>query len=89
MQAARVTCFFSSWDYNWAMVFGGVVVLGYFAVGTAVYMFFERKAIKNVGIVRMLLKINLFLVMVGMVIKIVLRLGFNIKYIWVTPWFNV
>ena len=76
-------------DYNWAMVFGGVVVLGYFAVGTAVYMFFERKAIKNVGIVRMLLKINLFLVMVGIVVKIVLRLGFNIKYIWVTPWFNV
>ena len=76
-------------DYNWAMVFGGVVVLGYFAVGTAVYLFFERKAIKNVGIVRMLLKINLFLVMIGIAVKIVLRLGFNIKYIWVTPWFNV
>ena len=76
-------------DYWLASAFGGAVVLGYFVVGTAVYMFFERKAIKNVGILRMLIKINLFLIMIGIVVKIVLRLGFNIKYIWVTPWFNV
>ena len=76
-------------DYWMASLFGGVVVLGYFAVGTAFYMFLERKAIKSVGIVRMLIKINLYLIMIGIVVKIVLRLGFNIKYIWVTPWFNV
>lgn len=76
-------------DYWWSAAFGGAVVLGYFAVGTGVYLFMERKAIKNVGIVRMLLKINLFLIMVGIVVKIVLRLGFNIKYIMVTPWFNI
>ncbi len=76
-------------DYWMASLFGGVVVLGYFAAGTAAYMFLERKAIKSVGIVRMLIKINLYLIMIGIVVKIVLRLGFNIKYIWVTPWFNV
>ena len=76
-------------SYNMAAIFGGVVVLGYFAVGTAIYFFMERKAIKNVGFLRMFLKIQLLLIMVGMVIKIVLRLGFNIKYIWVTPWFNI
>ncbi len=76
-------------SYWMASLFGGVVVLGYFAVGTAAYMFMERKAIKNVGITRMLIKVNLYLIMVGIVVKIVLRLGFNIKYIWVTPWFNV
>lgn len=76
-------------SYDLANLFGAVVVLGYFAVGTGVYMFMERKAIKNVGIIRMLLKINLALIMFAIVIKIVLRLGFNIKYIWVTPWFNV
>ena len=76
-------------SYWMASFFGAVVVLGYFAVGTGVYMFMERKAIKNVGIVRMFLKINLTLIMVAIVIKIVLRLGFNIKYIWVTPWFNI
>lgn len=76
-------------SYNMALAFGGAVVLGYFAVGTAIYMFMERKAIKNVGITRMLIKIILILIMIGMVIKIVLRLGFNIKYIWVTPFFNI
>ena len=72
-----------------ASAFGGAVVLGYFAVGSAVYMFMERKAIKNVGILRMLIKINLMLIMMGIVIKIVLRLAFNIKYVWVTPYFNI
>jgi hypothetical protein len=71
------------------MLFGGAVVSGYFALGTAAYFFMERKAIKNVGFMRMFLKIQLYLIMLGMVIKIVLRLGFNIKYIWVTPWFNI
>ena len=72
-----------------ASIFGGAVVLGYFGLGTAVYFFMERKAIKNVGFLRMFLKINLFLIMMGIVIKITLRLAFNIKYIWVTPWFNI
>ncbi|MFQ5450135.1 MAG: cytochrome C [Nitrospinaceae bacterium] len=76
-------------SYNLAMLFGGVVIIGYFAVGTAVYFFMERKAIKNVGFLRMFLKVQLLLIMFGIVIKIVLRLGFNIKYIWVTPWFNI
>jgi hypothetical protein len=72
-----------------ASIFGGAVVLGYFALGTGAYFFMERKAIKNVGFLRMFLKINLLLIMIGIVIKIVLRLAFNIKYIWVTPWFNI
>jgi hypothetical protein len=76
-------------SYDMANLFGAVVVLGYFAVGTGVYMFMERKAIKNVGIIRMLLKVNLALIMFAIVIKIVLRLAFNVKYIWVTPWFNI
>jgi len=76
-------------SYNGAMAFGGAVILGYFAVGVLLYFFLERKAIKNVGFLRMFLKVNLLLIMMGMVIKIVLRLGFNIKYIWVTPWFNI
>jgi hypothetical protein len=71
------------------MLFGGAVIIGYFAVGTAIYFFMERKAIKSVGFLRMFLKIELFLIMMGIVIKIVLRLGFNIKYVWVTPWFNI
>lgn len=76
-------------DYWYSALFGGAVVLGYFGLGTAGYMFLERKAIKSVGILRMLLKVNLMLIMLGIVIKIVLRLAFNIKYVLVTPWFNI
>jgi hypothetical protein len=31
----------------------------------------------------------LFLTMMSLPLKIVLRLAFNIKYVWVTPWFNI
>ena len=75
--------------YNMAMLVGGAIVSGYFAVGTAAYFFMERKAIKSVGFLRMFIKVQLYLVMIGMVIKIVLRIGFNIKYILVTPWINI
>jgi len=27
--------------------------------------------------------------MMSLPLKIILRLAFNIKYIWVTPWFNI
>lgn len=76
-------------DYWYSAMFGAAVVGGYFVLGTGAYMFLERKAIKTVGILRMLLKINLMLIMMGIVIKIVLRLAFNIKYVLVTPWFNI
>ena len=72
-----------------ASIFGGAVVIGYFALGTAAYFFMERKALKNVGFLRMFIKVQLLLIMLGIVIKIVLRLAFNIKYVWVTPWFNI
>lgn len=76
-------------SYFWASIFGGAVISAYFAVGTSVYMFMERKALKSVGFLRMFIKIQLMLIMMGIVVKIVLRLGFNIKYVWVTPWFNI
>ena len=75
-------------SYTAQTIVGGIIVIGYFVVGTAVYFFMERKAIPHVGFLRMFLKIQLLLIMIGIVIKIVLRLGFNIKYIWVTPWIN-
>ncbi len=74
--------------YNMAMLVGGGILSAYFALGTAVYFFMERKAIKNVGFLRMFIKVQLYLIMIGIVIKIVLRIGFNIKYILVTPWIN-
>jgi len=31
----------------------------------------------------------LFLMMMSLPLKVFLRLAFNIKYVWVTPWFNI
>ncbi|MFL2915051.1 MAG: cytochrome C [Nitrospinia bacterium] len=76
-------------DYTWSAIFGGSVLLAYFGIGTGAYFFMERKALKSVGFLRMFLKIQLALIMMGIVIKIVLRIGLNIKYIMVTPWISV
>ena len=76
-------------SYLGASIFGGVVVMGYYLAGTAAYFYVCRKSIKNVGINRIGLKSFLFLTMMALVIKVFLRLLLNIKYVWVTPWFNV
>ncbi|MGR3179251.1 MAG: cytochrome C [Candidatus Anammoxibacter sp.] len=76
-------------SYVLASIFGGVVVIGYYIAGTAAYFFMWRKAIKDMGINRIGITSFLFLTMMGLVIKVFLRLLFNIKYIWVTPWFNI
>ena len=39
--------------------------------------------------VRFGVKAFLFLTMMLLPLKMILRLAFNIKYVWVTPWFNL
>jgi len=72
---------------------GGLVTLGYFAVGTALpYKYLQRRgsdALAALGPVRYLIVAVFLLMMIGLPIKIFLRLLFHIKYIWVTPWFNI
>ena len=74
-------------------VIGGSVILGYLAVGTALpYIYLQRrdnKTLAALGPLRYLIVVNLLLIMVALPIKIFLRLLFHIKYIWVTPWFNI
>jgi hypothetical protein len=41
------------------------------------------------GMPRFITTSFLFLNMMAVVIKMVLRHAMNIKYVWVTPWFNV
>ena len=53
--------------------------LGIWATGTLV----------NVGIARFALKSFLFMTMMGLVAKMALRIGLNIKYILVLPGLNI
>ena len=44
---------------------------------------------RKMGAVRYLTGMALVLLMYGIVVKIILRLAFNIRYILATPWFNI
>ncbi|MFQ5606282.1 MAG: cytochrome C [bacterium] len=73
-----------------AFFFGGFVVFAYFSLGV-IYYYWKRKTdfIKKLGAARFGILAFLFLSMMGLPIKMILRWMFNIKYIWVTPWFNI
>jgi len=43
----------------------------------------------QLGMVRYVTIMFLFISMMSIPIKMILRLVFLIKYVWITPWFNV
>ena len=73
-----------------AMLAGGVCVVGWYAIG---WLYYRRK--RNGAIIRALgpwrygLVAFLFLSMMGIPVKMFLRLALNVQYVWVNPWFNV
>ena len=73
-----------------AFIFGGAVVLGYYSI-IPLYWLWKRNTelIQKLGFLRYNIVAFLALTMVALPIKMILRIGFNIKYIWVTPWFNI
>jgi len=74
-----------------AFIFGLVIVGGYFALAPAYYLWKKKSstALQQLGIVRYAIVSFLFLTMMALPIKMILRWTLNIKYVWVTPWFNV
>jgi cytochrome b/b6/petD-like protein len=77
----------------WKGIFGALVVGGYFVLGgLAVNSMFRRtnpKDYKRMSLLQYSLMMTFFLIMVALPIKIAIRLLFHIKYVWITPWFNV
>ena len=74
-------------------VFGGIATLGFIGVASlatdiALRKFKPTMFLKQ-NFVQYFLTINLIVLMAAVPLKIVLKLVFNIKYVWVTPWFNV
>lgn len=81
-------------DPVWSSIFGLVVVGGYFVVGTlAMYAWVRRLKgplfMQRWGMPRFMTTSFLFLNMLAVLIKMVMRHAFNIKYILVTPWINI
>ncbi len=81
-------------DPFWSSMFGLTVVLGYFALGFgAMYAWIRRlkgpEFMQRWGMPRFGLTAFLFLNMLAVLIKMVMRHAFSIKYILVTPWINI
>jgi len=74
-------------------IFGAVVVGGYYAVaGLVVHSLFWRHNPKNyqrMSLLQYSLMMFFLITMMALPIKIAIRLLFHIKYVWITPWFNV
>jgi hypothetical protein len=81
-------------DPFWSAVFGFTVVLAYFAAGFLAMYYWVlwlkgRLFIQRWGMPRFLTTAFLFLNMLAVIIKMVMRHAFNIKYIMATPWINI
>ncbi len=74
-------------------ILGGAVVIGYFFIGMVIpHRFMNTRksmALEKLGMIRYAIVAFLFLSMLALPIKVFLRLVFHVKYIWVTPWFNI
>lgn len=72
---------------------GGTVVVGYYAAGMLFpYRYWQRyrsERLARLGWARYITIMFLLLTMLALPIKMILRLTLNLKYFWVTPWFNV
>lgn len=72
---------------------GAAVVLGYYAAGMLLpYRCLQRRCperLLRVGRARYVMILLLLLTMLALPIMMALRLAINLKYVWVTPWFNV
>ena len=79
----------------WIGIFGGLVVGGFAAAaGYACHRVitateFSRKILGRMTLLQYVLMQTLLIVMLALPVKIAARLLFRIKYVWVTPWFNI
>ncbi len=74
-------------------IFGAIVVGAFYLIGGgAVYSWFRRyqpKDFRRMSILQFSLMNFFLLTMIALPIKMFVRLAFHIKYVWITPWFNI
>jgi hypothetical protein len=80
----------------WGKTIFGAIVVGIYAAlaGWGIHKLitwndFNRKIYERTGLIQYLTLQAFLVLMLSLPIKILIRLLFNIKYVWVTPWFNV
>ncbi|MGI9102392.1 MAG: hypothetical protein ACR2IF_08080 [Terriglobales bacterium] len=74
-------------------ILGAIVVGAYFVVGgfvvNALFRRYNPKDWKRMSFLQYNVMMVLMLLMIALPIKMLLRLALHIKYVWITPWFNV
>jgi Cytochrome b(C-terminal)/b6/petD len=80
----------------WARVIFGIFPLIIFAIlaGWLIHWIcmrteFSRKMYGRMSLIQLVTMYTFLILMISLPVKILLRLVFTIKYIWVTPWFSV
>lgn len=80
----------------WGKIIFGAIVVGlyYAAAGWLIHKLitlteFNRKVYRRMSLLQYLTLQFLLITMLGLPVKMLARLLFRIKYVWVTPWFNV
>jgi hypothetical protein len=79
-------------SYNGQMVIGGILVLGFLQLAPAYYLWAKKRGkpwVEQLGPIRYAVVAMHVLPMIGIVVKMLLRWFLNVKYIWVTPFFNI
>jgi hypothetical protein len=77
------------------VIFGAVVVGAYFAAAgwlihkIITWTAFSRKMYQRMSVLQYVVMQTFLIIMLALPVKILARLLFRIKYIWITPWFNV
>ena len=78
---------------NWVAILVGLGALGVFVTGIPLAYWIARAkkspTLQKLGSVRYWITATFFMIMIGTVVKVILRLGFSIKYVLHTPWINV
>jgi hypothetical protein len=74
----------------------GAIVLGIYGIGAGIGIHklitltpFARKIYARMSLLQYVIMQIFLITMLALPVKILLRLVFRIKYVWVTPWFNV
>ena len=68
---------------------GGLLTVAYFAAGVIVPWWLFPKFRKTLGPVRFVITMILLLLLIGVPVKIVSRLVFDVRYLLSSPWFNI
>ncbi len=75
--------------WNLPALWGGLLLLAYFALGLTLPAILLPKFRKMMGAVRYVITMVLLLLMFGVLAKILVRLVWGIKYVFLTDWFNI